>query len=74
MTSYKSTSSKKSGVIAYHIGKDFITVKFRDKDQLYTYSYSSAGVKHVEKMKLLARASKGLSTYIAQNQPGFVMV
>ena len=41
MTPYSSTSGKKSGVTAYEIGKDYITVKF-DRNQ-YTYTESLNG-------------------------------
>lgn len=69
MIPYSSASGKKSGVSAYGIGEDFIIVQF-DTGQ-YKYSYSSCGRTATEKMKELAMASKGLSTFITQNQPGF---
>jgi hypothetical protein len=56
-----------SGVVAYKIGKDHIAVKFVDKAEPYIYSYASAGAKHVKEMKKLAKAGKGLSTYISQH-------
>lgn len=66
MTPYSSTSGKKSGVTAYEIGKDYITVKF-DRNQ-YTYTESLNGKAVIEKMKSLAIASSGLSTYISRNR------
>ncbi|MDB5228429.1 MAG: hypothetical protein JWN78_2622 [Bacteroidota bacterium] len=58
---------KDSGVESYKIGKDFIEVKFKTKFKPYMYNYKVTGKTHVEKMKKLARANKGLSTYISQN-------
>jgi hypothetical protein len=54
-----------SGVVAYEIGEDSITVKFSGGDT-YLYSYASAGKKRVETMKKLARSGEGLSTFISQ--------
>lgn len=70
MVSYKSTSGKQSGVIGYEIGDTYITVMFRQGAK-YRYSYRSAGSGNVETMKRLALASRGLSTFITQNKPGF---
>jgi hypothetical protein len=70
MTPYSSRSGKKTGVSAYDIGKDFIIVQFNRSD-LYKYSYQSCGRKATEAMKSLALASKGLSTFISQNQPKY---
>lgn len=70
MKPYKSKSGKKSGVVAYETGLDFIVVQFSHGD-VYSYTYQSAGKATVEKMKKLALAQKGLSTFIAQEQPGF---
>ena len=70
MIPYSSRSGKKSGVIAFETGSDFITVQFAGFET-YRYSYKSAGASVVEKMKLLARAQQGLSTFIAQNDPKF---
>ena len=66
MTPYSSTSCKKSGVTAYEIGKDYITVQF-DRNQ-YTYPESMNGKSIIDKMKSLAIASSGLSTFISQNR------
>lgn len=70
MQRYSSRSGKKSGVVAFEAGPDFITVRF-DNFKSYTYTYNSAGSKAIEKMKALALAQKGLSTFIAQHHPGF---
>ncbi|GAB3911004.1 hypothetical protein [Mucilaginibacter boryungensis] len=56
-----------SGVVAYQIGKDYIAVKFVDRDEPYIYSHASAGAQHVKEMKKLAKAGQGLSTYISQH-------
>lgn len=69
MTPYTSTSGKKSGVLAYEIGKDFILVQFQAAT--YKYSYKSCGQSATDTMKRLALASKGLSTFIAQNDPDY---
>ena len=53
-----------SGVTAYTIGQDSITVRFRN-DSVYLYSYSRPGPRQVEHMKLLARKGRGLNTYIS---------
>lgn len=56
-----------SGVRAYEIGRDSITVAFSGDDASYVYTYASAGKRHVEEMKKLARAGRGLSTYISRH-------
>jgi len=53
-----------SGIAAYEIGADFITVKFIDTSRTYTYSYRRAGRTHVETMKTLALRGSGLNKYI----------
>jgi len=55
-----------SGVIAYEIGADYIRVQFRT-GLPYRYSHARAGRHHVERMKELAEAGRGLSTYISQH-------
>lgn len=69
MTSYTSTSGKKSGVSAYEIGDNYIIVQFYSAK--YKYSYNSCGQTATDSMKSLALASSGLSTYIAQNRPNY---
>ncbi|MES1981768.1 MAG: hypothetical protein V4443_04750 [Pseudomonadota bacterium] len=58
--------SGSSGVVAYEIANDAITVQFEDGGT-YLYTYTSAGQAHIEKMKALASTGKGLSTYIVRN-------
>jgi hypothetical protein len=52
-----------SGVSAYEIGPDYITVEFSDGGS-YRYTYASAGQENVERMKGLAQAGQGLNTFI----------
>ena len=56
-----------SGVVAYATGPDFVRIRFRNQDKVYTYSHDSAGQEHVENLKLLAAAGRGLSTYISRH-------
>ena len=70
MLSYHSTGEKSSGVDAFKIGADSITVKFKN-GATYLYTYSSAGKKMIELMKSLAQANHGLSTFISQNKPKY---
>lgn len=61
--------SGNSGVLAYETGPDWIDVKFRNGDT-YLYTHDKPGALHVETMKRLAAAGKGLSGYISQNLQG----
>lgn len=56
-----------SGVVAYEIADESITVQFEGTTQLYTYSYASAGQSHIETMKKLAAKGDGLNAYINNN-------
>lgn len=66
MTPYSSTSGKKSGVTAYEINVDSITVEFSGRR--YTYPVSLNGKSTIDHMKSLALASNGLSSFIARNR------
>jgi len=55
-----------SGVLAFDIRADAIEIRFVGGD-VYTYSYRKPGKAHVEAMKALALAGRGLSTYISQH-------
>ena len=55
-----------SGVVAYETGPDFIDVRFREGGT-YRYTHASAGPVHVEQMKKLAVAGRGLGTYISRH-------
>lgn len=63
MTRY--TSDHDTGVIAYHVGENSITVQFKD-GSCYLYDIEKPGLGHVNKMKKLAKSGAGLSTYISQ--------
>ncbi len=59
-----SNNSGNSGVQAYEIGLDNISVKFSGNSRIYSYSYTRAGRDNVEEMKSLARNGTGLNGYI----------
>lgn len=54
-----------SGVTAYEESAESILVEF-GADTIYKYTYKSAGKAAVEKMKILAKNGRGLSTYISR--------
>ena len=54
-----------TSIVAYEEGADFIRVEFRN-DGVYLYDRERPGPLHVERMKQLARAGRGLSTFISQ--------
>lgn len=54
-----------SGVVGFEIGEDSITVKFSD-GWLYLYDSQRPGKAHVEQMKALAVAGRGLNSYISK--------
>jgi hypothetical protein len=54
-----------SGVVAYAIAPGQITVRFRH-GPAYVYDASAPGPGAVAEMQRLARAGRGLSTYISQ--------
>lgn len=56
-----------SGIEAYEIGLDKISVKFRNTAKIYVYSYISAGKENVEHMKKLAQSGDGLNSFINLN-------
>jgi hypothetical protein len=55
-----------SGVRAFEISSDSITVEFSD-GAVYLYNYSSAGTANIEQMKQLALSGSGLNSYINRN-------
>jgi hypothetical protein len=55
-----------SGVVAYEIAADAITVQF-DDGWKYLYSRRSAGAANVAQMCKLAAAGRGLCTFISQS-------
>lgn len=52
-----------SGVAAYEIDADAITVQFND-GAVYLYTSQSAGAANVAEMQRLARAGQGLNTFV----------
>ena len=55
-----------SGVVAYEIGLDSITIEFKS-GAVYLYNYTSTGKTTVEALKQLAAKGSGLSTYISKH-------
>jgi len=62
MEIYKNLNGN-SSVRAYEIGNDSITVYFTD-GTIYLYNYQSTGPSNIEEMKVLARAGRGLNSFI----------
>jgi hypothetical protein len=60
------TADNDTGVIAYEIAKDSVTIKFRD-GSVYIYTDKSAGPAAIAEMKILAEKGVGLTTYINQH-------
>lgn len=52
-----------SGIAAYEVGSDSITVEFKHGG-IFLYNYASAGSSAIETMKQLAAKGNGLNTYI----------
>jgi hypothetical protein len=65
MHPYKN-ANRDTGVVDYEIGKDNISIKFRD-GSVYLYSVDSAGAETIKQMKALAKKGTGLTTYINQH-------
>ncbi|MCS3748153.1 hypothetical protein FHY18_003786 [Xanthomonas arboricola] len=55
-----------SGVVAYALADGAIAVRF-GSGQTYVYTADSAGAEVVATMQRLAKAGRGLSTYISQS-------
>jgi len=66
MENYSDTGGN-SGISAYEIGADYVSVQFSNTGKVYTYSYAKAGKYHVDQMKILARSGSGLNSYIMRN-------
>ena len=58
--------SRESGVVAYDIDAGRIVVQFRNGDR-YLYTEDSAGAANIARMQELARAGRGLSSFISQH-------
>lgn len=65
MEAYKNLKGD-SGISRYQIGDDFIIIEF-GAGHLYLYNYTSTGKAKIERMKVLAKKGKGLSTYISRH-------
>jgi hypothetical protein len=65
MTPYKNLSGT-SGVAAYEYSAEQIIILFK-KSGTYTYTLDSVGAVHLETMKRLADAGRGLGGYINTN-------
>lgn len=66
MIRYKNINGN-SGVTHYEITAHSIKIKFGTGDTIYIYSESKIAKHHIDKLKKLAVAGKGLSTYISQH-------
>jgi macrodomain Ter protein organizer (MatP/YcbG family) len=66
MKKYRDKTGK-SGVEEYDTGLDWIDVVFKKNEEVYRYTYKSAGQHHIEIMKDIAKKGIGLSTYISQH-------
>lgn len=62
MIQYKNLGGN-SNVHSYEIGNDYIDVMFGGGSK-YRYTYESAGIENIEKMKQLAKAGQGLNSFI----------
>ena len=58
--------SRESGVVAYDIDAGQIIVQFSNGER-YLYTEDSAGAANIAKMQALARAGRGLSSFISQH-------
>ena len=56
----------RSGVLRYETTPDSITLTFVDGGR-YVYTHARTGRDDVERMKALAQAGRGLSTYVARH-------
>jgi hypothetical protein len=62
MQAYKDRNND-SGVRAFELGDNSITVQFKD-GSIYLYTTQSAGAAHIQAMKRLAENGDGLNSYI----------
>ena len=65
MPRYKNLSGH-SGVVAYETATDSITLTFTDGGR-YLYTSVSVGRAALDRMIALAKAGRGLSTFVSQN-------
>jgi hypothetical protein len=64
MQRYKNQSGD-SGVVAYDIDTNSITIQFRDGGR-YLYTITSAGAANIAEMQRLARFGRGLCSFISR--------
>lgn len=62
MESYKNLAGN-SGVVAYEIEQDSITIQFEDST-VYCYTVQSAGASNIAEMQRLAAVGQGLNSFI----------
>ena len=55
------------GVLEFFISDTAVRVKFKTSSNVYVYTYDYPGQRHVDRMKELAVAGRGLQTYINKN-------
>lgn len=65
MHRYRNTSGE-SGVVAYDIDRDSITIQFAGGER-YLYTERSTGAEDIARMQELAREGRGLSTFVSQH-------
>ncbi len=58
-----------SGVVAFEIAQESITVQFNN-GWLYLYTNGSAGMANIAEMQRLAKVAQGLNTYISRMVKG----
>ena len=67
--------SGRSGVVAFEIGEQSLVVEFGrrtgTKERFYRYTTQSAGASNLQEMQRLARAGRGLATFISRSNPGY---
>lgn len=64
MEPYKNLSGN-SGIAAYELGDESITVKFND-NTVYLYTNDSTDIENIMEMQRLAVSGQGLNTFINQ--------
>ncbi|SLJ84915.1 hypothetical protein [Psychrobacter sp. DAB_AL43B] len=58
--------SNKSGIEAYEVNDESITIHFKGGG-IYLYNYFATGITHIIEMKRLAVTGNGLNSYISKN-------
>ncbi len=61
------SANPNTGVLNYEIAGPTLILEFQHSKHRYVYGPLAPGPRHVARMIELARAGKGLSTYIAQH-------